>query len=226
MTSVVTMSTSRYIYIGLSKPPLPDILTLRSVPLPKSIFILTCASSVASSILLVVSMLDLGLLSLWINPCASLFTLVYNISTLILAHRKRRIDTPSYFSTCIVCAYILAVLWLVAFSVTTMVLVSWKGNYKPEVLHQQQGLPVTVHTQRLQCFLAGVELFTLGGIAVKGHLIAREGDPKSWRPMYEDDKVRFNASFRIPHDTHPPAYSGRPLKQDYWFPFLYKLFRR
>ncbi|KAJ6598846.1 hypothetical protein DFH09DRAFT_16681 [Mycena vulgaris] len=188
-------------------PHLPDGLTVQSIPLPKSIFILTCISIIASVILLVISMLDLGLLSLWINPCASLFTAVYNISILVLARRKRRIDAPSYFSTCIICAYILAVMWLVAFA-TTMVLV-WKGNYRPEVLYRQHGLPVTVHTQRLQCFLAGVELFVLGGIAVKGHLIARkEGDPKSWRPTYEDDKVR-NATSRIPRI--PTVCSERPL---------------
>lgn len=168
-----------------------DVLAPRSIPLPISLFILTCISLLASFILLVVSLLDLGVLSLWINPCASVFTVIYNTSVLVLAQRKRRIDSPSYFSTCIICAYFLAVLWLVAFSVTTMVLVSWKENYQPEELHQQTGLPVTVQTQRLQCFLTILELFVLGGITVKGHLILRKGDPESWRPMYEDGKVRL-----------------------------------
>jgi hypothetical protein len=169
-------------------PPIFDVFTLGTVSN-------SCISLLASLALLVLSLLDLGVLSLWINPCAALFTLIYNISILVLARRKRRIDTPSYFSTSIVCAYGLALLWLVAFSVTTMVLVSWnsKADYRPDELHQRLGLPVTVLTQRLQCVLAGVEFFALGGTAVKGHLIAREeGDPKSWRPIYEDEKVLFN----------------------------------
>ncbi|KAJ7044561.1 hypothetical protein C8F04DRAFT_1068741 [Mycena alexandri] len=153
-------------------------------------YILSILTIFISSTLLVVSMLDLGLLSFFINPCASLFTILYNVSLLVLARRRRRSDAPSYFSTCIICAYILAVLWFVAWSVTTMVLVSWAGNYRPENLHQQDGLPVTVETQRLQCFLAGLEFFAVGGIAVRGDFIAKaEGpDPESWRPMYEEEK--------------------------------------
>ncbi|KAJ6628872.1 hypothetical protein B0H10DRAFT_101993 [Mycena sp. CBHHK59/15] len=176
----------------MHRPVLPDVLTLRNVPLPRSIFVLTCISLLSSFILLVVSLLDLGLLSLRINPCLSLFTVIYNTSILVLAQRPRRIDAPSYFSTSIVCAYILALGWIVAFSITTMVLVSWKGTtYQPEFLHHQQGLPVTVNTQRLQCLLTAVESFVLGGMAVKGHLIVREEeDPKSWRLTYENDTVR------------------------------------
>ncbi|KAJ7721175.1 hypothetical protein DFH07DRAFT_302585 [Mycena maculata] len=144
---------------------LHDVPALRAIPLPKTLLIPTCISLLVSFILLVVSLLD-------------------------LAQRKRRVDSPSYFSTCITCAYFLAVLWLAAFSVTTMVLVSWKsGDFQAEILHQQQGLPVTVQTQRLQCFLAAFEFLILGGIAVKGHLILRrkEGDPRHWRRMYDDD---------------------------------------
>ncbi|KAJ7490364.1 hypothetical protein B0H11DRAFT_2010235 [Mycena galericulata] len=179
-----------------------NVLIFRSMPLSRYLFILTCISLLASFTLLVVSLLDLGVLSLWVNPCASLFTVIYNVSMLVLAQRKRRIDAPSYFLTCIICAYFLALLWLAAFSVTTMVLVSWKGYYQPEILHQQQGLPVTVQTQRLQCFLAGFELLVMGGISVKGHLILRrEGDPKSWRPMDEDEKVRINALACILYPT-------------------------
>ncbi|KAJ7682579.1 hypothetical protein DFH06DRAFT_1290001 [Mycena polygramma] len=160
-----------------------------TLPLPTSIFILTCTSLLSSFTLLVVSLLDLGVLSLWINPCAALFTVIYNISILVLAYRKRRIDAPSYFSTIIVCGYFLAVLWIAAFSVTTMVLVSWKGDYRPEDLHQRLGLPVSVHTQRLQCALAALESILLGGIAVNGHLIVKHDgpNPESWRRIYEED---------------------------------------
>ncbi|KAJ7781020.1 hypothetical protein B0H16DRAFT_1496867 [Mycena metata] len=166
----------------------PNIL---SISCPRSILILTCLSVFTSSTLLVVSMLDLGLLSFFINLCVSIFTVLYNVSMLVLARRRRRPDAPSYFSTCIVCAYILAVLWLVAWSATTMVLVSWVGNYGPQDLHQD-GLPVTVETQRLQCFLAGLEFFIVGAIAVRGDLIAKaEGpDPESWRPMHEEEEEK------------------------------------
>jgi hypothetical protein len=198
-TAIIVLATIHRIGLAgrslFEKCRLPDALTAL-----RSIFILTCISLFTSFILLVVSMLDFGVLSLWMNPCASLFTVIYNISILVLAQRKRRLDAPSYFSTCVICAYFLAVLWLGAFSVTTVVLISWKGQFQPEVLHQQ-GLPVTVHTQRVQCVLAGVELFMLGGIAVKSHLILRqEGpNPKSWRPMYENDKIEIQSASTHTH---------------------------
>ncbi|KAJ7180318.1 hypothetical protein C8R43DRAFT_972603 [Mycena crocata] len=44
------------------------------------LFFLTCISLFTSFILLVVSMLDMGLLSLWINPCASLFAFIQHVN--------------------------------------------------------------------------------------------------------------------------------------------------
>ncbi|KAJ7178932.1 hypothetical protein C8R46DRAFT_1028618 [Mycena filopes] len=167
-----------------------SVSNILSISCPRPLLILTCSSIVTASTLLVISMLDLGLLSFFINPCASIFTISYNVAMLVLAGRKRKTNRPSYFSTCIMGAYILAVVWLAAWAMTVMVLVSWVGNYRPEDLHQQDGLPVTVQTQRLQCFLAGLEFFIVGGIAVKGDFIAKaEGpDPDGWRPMQEEEE--------------------------------------
>lgn len=138
-------------------------------------------------------MLDLGVFSLWINPPLSLFTIVYHASVLVLSQRKRKAEEPSYFSTVTICAYILAIVWFVAFIVTVVVLASYKGDYRVESL-QHRGLPVSVETQRLQIFLTLFEFIVVGGIGMKGHMIARsEGDPASWRPEedYDNDKVRI-----------------------------------
>lgn len=163
--------------------------TRSSLPLPRPLFFLTCASTIASFLLLVFSMLDLGVLSLWVNPPTALITMAYHASVLLVARRKRTEEEPSYFFTIIVLAYLLAVMWLIAFIFTVMIIASWKGNYRPESLHEQ-GLPVTIHTQQLQCFLTAFEFVAVGGIGLKGYLIARkEGVPEGWRPVFDSDKV-------------------------------------
>ena len=134
-------------------------------------------------------MLDLGVLSLWVNPPTALITMAYHASVLLVARRKRTEEDPSYFFTIIVLAYLLAVMWLIAFIFTVMIIASWKGNYRPESLHEQ-GLPVTIHTQQLQCVLTAFEFVAVGGIGLKGYLIARkEGVPEGWRPVFDSDKV-------------------------------------
>jgi hypothetical protein len=80
-------------------------------------------------------------------------------------------------------------MWLAAFILTVAITTLWKGDYQPERLHEY-GLPVTVLTQRLQCFLTALELVLVGSIALKGHLIARTvGDPQNWRPATDREKV-------------------------------------
>ncbi|KAF9464347.1 hypothetical protein BDZ94DRAFT_1256242 [Collybia nuda] len=153
------------------------------LPLPRSLFLFTCASLFGSCLLLIISMLDMGYLSMWLNPCASVFTIIYHIGTLLISRRKRTETAPSYFSTTIFTGYLLALIWLVAFILTTVVVaLGHKEHYNVEGL-RQEGLPATVHSQRLQIFLTAYQMFMIGGMAVKGHsIVEREGpDPSEWR---------------------------------------------
>lgn len=173
---------------------LPDAAAQRlptsPLPLPRSLFLFTCASLFGSCLLLIISMLDLGYLSMWLNPCASIFTIIYHIGTMLISRRKRNEAAPSYFSTTIFTGYLLALVWLVAFLLTVMVVASGRVEYFNVEWLRQQGLPVTVHSQRLQIFLTLYQMFVVGGMAVKGHtIVRREGpDPSDWRNL-ECNKV-------------------------------------
>jgi len=125
----------------------------------------------------------LGYLSMWLNPCASLITMIYHVGVILIARRRRVPDAPSYFSTAIFSAYLLVLIWLIAFILTVVVLASGHVNgFKVEGL--QQGA-ASVHTQRAQIFLTLYEMSVVGGMAVTGHAIVRkEGpDPEGWRNL-------------------------------------------
>ncbi|KDQ29479.1 hypothetical protein PLEOSDRAFT_1083173 [Pleurotus ostreatus PC15] len=156
------------------------------VPMPQSLFVLTVASLLGASVSLIVSMLDLGVLSLYVTPPVSAITIIFLSVVLVVAHRKREEGYPSYYSTTILCAYIVSIGWLVGFITTMVVLVKGEAvGYQVNTLNMQ-GVAANAHTQRLQCFLTFVEFTLVGGLGLCGHLIARkEGEPDSWRPMAE-----------------------------------------
>ncbi|KAF5358967.1 hypothetical protein D9758_004784 [Tetrapyrgos nigripes] len=156
-----------------------------SVSLPRSLFYLTCVSIFNAFLLLLISCLDLGYFSYWMNPPLSLITIIYHCLVLLVARQKRRPEDPSYFSTAIVCAYLLALLWLAALIATIVSLAVKKSNYVEVVSHG--GLPVSVFTQRFQCVSCIFGLALVSAIGVKGNMIANEdGDPPNWRPVIED----------------------------------------
>ena len=136
-----------------------DALPL-SFSLPRSIFLFTCASLLGSCVLLIISMLDLGYLSMWVNPCASIITIIYHICVILISRRKRVPNAPSYFSTAIFSAYLLVIVWITAFILTTVVLVSSHGNAF-RALGLQQG-PASVYTHRAQIALTLYELLVVG----------------------------------------------------------------
>lgn len=181
--------------VALSKVTLPP----SPLPLPRSLFLFTCASLFGAWLLLIISILDLGYLSMWLNPPASVFTILYHIGVLLVSRRKRAADAPSYFSTTIFSAYLMSIVWLVAFILTIVVLAS-NRYYSVEDL-QHQGLPVTVHSQRVQVVLTLYEMLVVGGMAVKGHsIVEREGpDPFEWRNL-ENGKVCLACLFYIPNE--------------------------
>lgn len=145
-------------------------------------FYLTCVSLVNTLLVLAFSLLDYGVLSLWVNPAACVVTIIFHCSVIALSRQKRDIENPSYFSTIVVCTYLLALVWFSSMVITVAVLLSHKGDFTVDGL-RRYGLHVSIYTQRLQCVLAAVEFLLMAGIGVNGHLLARkEGDPASWRP--------------------------------------------
>ncbi|KAK0453874.1 hypothetical protein EV421DRAFT_2015073 [Armillaria borealis] len=169
------------------KPPPLRSLKIPDAPkppfhIPPAMFYLTCVSLVNTLLVLAFSLLDYGVLSLWVNPAACVVTIVFHCSVIALSRQKRDIENPSYFSTIVVCTHLLALVWFSSMVITVVVLLSYKGDFTVDGL-RRYGLHVSIHTQRLQCVLAATEFLLMTGIGVNGHLLARkEGDPASWRP--------------------------------------------
>ncbi|KAK7470424.1 hypothetical protein VKT23_001850 [Stygiomarasmius scandens] len=173
--------------VALSDFEFPHPIEEDDISLPRALFYLTCISMFNTFLLLLISCLDLGYFSYWLNPPLSLITLVYHCVVFLIARQKRRPEDPSYFSTAIICAYILAVGWLAAFIGTIVALATSKGKLVETLAHH--GLPVSVFTQRLQCVLDFFGVVLVGAIGVKGNMIAnKDGDPMNWRRV-TDNKV-------------------------------------
>ncbi|KAG6903446.1 hypothetical protein C0995_005469 [Termitomyces sp. Mi166 len=182
----------------LPRAELPGFLQISlasPLPVPRSLIFLTGASILGASILLIISMLDLGYLSMRLNPCASIYTLLYHLGFILIGLRKRTPDTPSYFSTAIFSGYLLTVVWFVAFILTIVVLaLHGHSPYYQVAWLRQQGLLVNVHTQRVQVFLTLYETIVMGGLALRGHAIVHnEGpNPHDWRyAEWIKDDVEF-----------------------------------
>ncbi|KAG6833950.1 hypothetical protein H0H87_007961 [Tephrocybe sp. NHM501043] len=187
----------------LPRAALPAFLELTLVsplPVPRSIIFFTCASVLGALALLIISMLDLGYLSMRLNPCISTYTLLYHLGVVLIGRRKRTPDAPSYFSTVVFLGYLLAVVWVVAFILTVVVLAQGQGHlpYYHVAWLKQQGLPINVHTQRVQLFLTFYETMIVGATTLRGHSIVHsEGpDPHDWR-YTEEEKVGHHREYRL-----------------------------
>jgi len=163
---------------------IPEVIQKPPVPLPRALFYLSISSTVVAFILLPVSLLDLGILSLYVNPPVTIFTILYHGFVLVVSQRPRKADHPTYYSTIVLFAFLLDVAWLIAFVSTTIVLAAYRHGIYDVARLSRDGLPANIHTQRLQVFLTFVEVLLTGGMAVKGYMIAaEEGEPDSWRPQ-------------------------------------------
>ncbi|KAG6916708.1 hypothetical protein DXG01_005657 [Tephrocybe rancida] len=144
-------------------------------------------------------MLDLGYLSMRLNPCIAIYTLLYHLGVLLIGRRKRTPEAPSYFSTAVFSGYLLATVWLVSFILTVVVLARGNQVYYHVEWLRQQGLPVNVHTQRVQVFLTLYETVIIGGMSLRGHAIvyAEGPDPHDWRyaELEKDDIESVIASY-------------------------------
>ncbi|KAF8631554.1 hypothetical protein AX15_002308 [Amanita polypyramis BW_CC] len=177
-TTPTTMAVA--IYSVTNNPSPPPRLNL---PLPLPLFILMFISFTLAWILLVLSMLDLGYLSMWMNPVMSLLTIIYHLAVLLLSRTKRTVKDPTYFSTVVVCAYLFGIVWFVAFILTNIAIVVRDDRFFSLEDIKRLGLPASVGSQRAQVILTLLEAVVLEAYAIKGHLIIRErGDPEDWRP--------------------------------------------
>ncbi|KAF8742485.1 hypothetical protein AX14_004346 [Amanita brunnescens Koide BX004] len=167
------------IYPVTNIPPLPH----SNLPLPLPLFILTVISLTFSWLLLVLSMLDLGYLSMWMNPTMAFLTVGYHLAVLLLSRTKRTAKDPTYFSTTVVCAYLFGIAWFVAFIITNVVLTVKDDRFINLADVKNMRLPASVGSQRAQVIFTLFEAVILEAFAIKGHLIIREsGDPEDWRP--------------------------------------------
>ncbi|KAJ3575809.1 hypothetical protein NP233_g835 [Leucocoprinus birnbaumii] len=166
------------------------IIQFRPLGLPLNLFIIYVTSSINSIIVLLLSLLDLGYLSIWTIPPVSFFTIVSHFAFLFLVHAPRSESAPSYFSTVIVCVYILAAAWFIA-SIAALVVAGladkWKWNL--DVLDDSGGA-ATVGSQIAQVLFSWVEIGLLVAFGFIGHRqVIDEGEPESWRPpIQEQDK--------------------------------------
>jgi len=178
-----------------------------NVPLPRSLFYFSCASTVVAFVLLPICLLDLGILSLYMNPPMAIFTLLYHGFVLVVSQRPRKPNHPTYYASAILFAFLLDIAWLIAFICTMVVYASQTPGFYSIQNLSSKGLPVTVGTQRLQIILSLTLVILTGGMAVKGYLIARaEGEPDSWRPeglseyYFDDDEDLEKAN-----ESRPPT---------------------
>ncbi|KIL70215.1 hypothetical protein M378DRAFT_609815 [Amanita muscaria Koide BX008] len=153
-----------------------------NLPLILPLFILTCVSLLFSLILFILSMLDLGYLSMWMNPTMALITIIFHVTVLVLS-RKRAAHDSTFFSAVVVCAYLLGVVWFVAFILTNIVAAVKSDRFFGLDELKGNGLPATIGSQRGQIILTLFETVVLEAFAIKGHLAVREkNDPEDWRP--------------------------------------------
>ncbi|KAL0949314.1 hypothetical protein HGRIS_009390 [Hohenbuehelia grisea] len=161
-------------------------MQLETIPMPKAFFFLGTASMLGAFLVLILSMLDLGVFSYWISPPVAIITLLYQGGVFVLAHRKRKKYLPSYYSTVVLTAYIISAGWLTAFIATSVMIA--KGKPAVEAV-RSQGLVATVSSQWAQWFFALCEFLMVGGMGVRGHLLAmRDGEPESWRRQEVEEK--------------------------------------
>ncbi|KIY49420.1 hypothetical protein FISHEDRAFT_72745 [Fistulina hepatica ATCC 64428] len=165
----------------------------------KALFIVAYVTICVSLTLFIVSMLDLGMLSLYLNPCVSMLTMIYLITILVLTRiRRRRFDEPGYyFSTAALCSHLLIVLWFISFVATVTVLSTYKGKHTAASLHKN-GLPVTIHTQRFQCFLTLSGTILTLGYAIESHVVSMKAEEEA---AMTQPRTAKKVTFALPIDN-------------------------
>lgn len=146
-----------------------------NLPLPLPLFVFTLISLTFSWILLVLSLLDLGYLSIWMTPIMAPLTILYHLVVLLSSRKKRTASDPTFFSTVVVCAYMFGAVWFAAFILTNVIITVKDDRWFSLEDIKKMGLPASIGSQRAQVILTLFEAATLEACAIKGHLIVREG---------------------------------------------------
>ncbi|KAH8830396.1 hypothetical protein DL96DRAFT_940184 [Flagelloscypha sp. PMI_526] len=153
----------------------------------------------------VLSLLDIGILSFYLNPCFAIFTLLLNGSILLVARRSRKLDSPSFFWTAVICQDLLAVLWLAAHIVTVAVIAlpSLRTLYNPALV-RHHGLPAYFPVQVCQAVVTALETMVVVAWSIKGHLLMGKeketGEDVRWRKIEQLTKP-------TPFTPGPPTFS-------------------
>lgn len=139
-----------------------------AVPVASTLLTLSVISITLTLIIFILAILDQGILSFRLNIASPILTQLWHAATLYLARRRRSIrNQVSIMAFSIACAYLLCLLWIVAFSVTTFVethggrLLIALTNF-PFFLTT----PATDTTQVLQCVLTAFEAVVMLVIAI------------------------------------------------------------
>ncbi|KAJ7721158.1 hypothetical protein DFH07DRAFT_932888 [Mycena maculata] len=142
------------------------------MPPPKSLLLLNCLSLGIAILTLIISLVDLGILSVWMNSSASVFTIIYH-STLLLMSRNGPESGVMHSVPAIALAYMLSVAWLGAFAV--MVIIA-SGNDPSEINLFNSNIQFpewAKNTQQIQFILVPTEFSLLGDIAIRSTIQRR-----------------------------------------------------
>ncbi|KAJ7490382.1 hypothetical protein B0H11DRAFT_1022599 [Mycena galericulata] len=144
------------------------------MPPPKSLLLLNLLSLIVATLTFLISLLDLGILSLWMDPIASLFTIIYHSTLLLMSYNCPK-SSVMHSVPAIALAYLLSFIWLGAFAV--MVIISYGQGNETQINVFSMNVQFPDHfqlTQQFQLLLAPLEFSLLGDIAIRSTLQRRK----------------------------------------------------
>ncbi|KAJ6628849.1 hypothetical protein B0H10DRAFT_101143 [Mycena sp. CBHHK59/15] len=143
------------------------------MPPPKSLLLLNVLSLSLAVLTLLLSLWDLGILSLWLGPTASVLTIAYHTTVLLLTHKRPELSVMHTVPT-IALAYLLSVVWLGTFAVMVIIDYGNEDGGQIAVFCFNIQFPSSVRdTQQLQFILAPMETCLLGDIAIRSTIQRR-----------------------------------------------------
>ncbi|KAF8076588.1 hypothetical protein FPV67DRAFT_423282 [Lyophyllum atratum] len=166
---------------------------------PRSIVFLTCFSLFLATAILVLSLLNLGRLSLWMDPAFAICTLVYHTSLLVLVYVRPQ-KASMFLVPSIACAYLLAVAWLASFSVMAILGCGRHAHLQFSGIvifaTPDDSYPITLHT--FECILVPCESIIICSLAVRLTLHRRTAkaflEDLNKRPHHADADITSSSS--------------------------------
>ncbi|TFK43704.1 hypothetical protein BDQ12DRAFT_675419 [Crucibulum laeve] len=141
-------------------------------PLPGSIRLLTWMSLFLILMILILSLLDFGLLSCFINPIAAVLNMIYHLTVLLATH-FRPAKAAAFTVTAISLGFLLSLTWLSAFLV--MVFVALKGGAACDLFGLDiQFSNTVISTQRIQLLFTMLEFAIMVDLSIRSTLKRRK----------------------------------------------------